>query len=144
LKATWLGPPAMGACRFLNVMLGASAIGEASLLWGPPQLMVAAGLGIYVTGVTWFAWREAERNTRGPLVGAMVVINLGLSVLAGFVANWQPGSVNRGMALMVLLVVALVLNRRLASVLFDPVPERIQPAIRTLLLTLVVLDATLV
>src|SRR5262245_60641130 len=61
LKAGILGPPAMGACRFLNVILGASA---APLVWQMPQLAIASGLGIYIVGVTWFARHEAGTSRR--------------------------------------------------------------------------------
>jgi 4-hydroxybenzoate polyprenyltransferase len=57
LKQTPAGPVAMGGCRFLNVMLGASA--AASGTWASPQLFVASAMGIYVAGVTWFARRAS-------------------------------------------------------------------------------------
>ena len=114
-----------------------------------PQLTVAAALGVYVTGVTWFARQEAAQSQKAQLVGAAGVINLGLVALAAMVYGvpglgppW--GQANAGGVLIGFAVIALVLNRRLAAAILDPVPRKIQPAVRTLLLTLIVLDATLV
>ena len=65
LKSTLLGPLGMGTCRFLNVILGASCSGCWELVWANPQLTIAAALGVYVFGVTWFARNEAGNSSRG-------------------------------------------------------------------------------
>src|SRR5258708_7720876 len=52
LKSTIVGPVVMGSCRFLNVMLGASAASSPAAVWSLPQLHVAAGLAVYIVGVT--------------------------------------------------------------------------------------------
>src|SRR5579872_3523359 len=67
LKSTVLGPVAMGCCRSLNIMLGASAT---YFVWGRPQVLVALAMGIYVAGVTWFARQEATKSKRFQLIGA--------------------------------------------------------------------------
>ena len=140
LKRTPLGPPAMGGCRFLNVMLGASA----ATVWAEPQTIVAAGLGIYIVGVTWFARTEAKRSSHLQLAGSMGVVNLGLAVLAVFVGTWGRGAAEPAMVLLLLAVIILTINRRLFAAVFDPVPERVQLAVRVMLLSLVMLDAALV
>jgi len=38
----------------------------------------------------------------------------------------------------------VVINRRLITALFDPVPAKVQAAVRTMLLSLIMLDASLV
>ena len=60
LKRTVLGPVGMGICRFLNVLLGmavAAPAGDHSLGLGfaSYQFVPAAGIGLYIVGVTWFA-----------------------------------------------------------------------------------------
>ena len=60
LKRTVLAPVVMGSCRTLNILLGASAVAGA---WHPIHYVVAAGVGIYITGVTWFARTEARKAT---------------------------------------------------------------------------------
>ena len=142
LKKTFAGPIAMGACRFLNVMLGASAVEPATTLWQLPQLHVAAGLGIYIIGVTWFARQEAIISNRNQLLLGIGVINLGLAILIGFLLNWHGHE--RAMVLFVLAVIALTINRRVIAAMFDPVPHQVQTAVKTLLLSLVMLDATMI
>lgn len=143
LKKTPLGPVAMGACRFLNVMLGASATATFADIWVLPQLHVAIGLGIYIIGVTWFARQEATISRRGQLMLAMGMVNLGLAVLVAFVIHWQ-GQADVSVPLFVLAVVVFTINRRLAAATSDPVPRKVQTAIRTMLLSLVMLDATMI
>lgn len=143
LKRTPLGPLAMGSCRFLNVMLGASAVASFEALWSAPQVLVAPALGVYIVGVTWFARQEAVASSRLQLALGMFFVNLGLAGLIAFVLT-QPGLAETSVVLIVLLVVALTINRRLSLALFDPAPARVQPAIKTMLLSLVMLDATLV
>ncbi|GIS60363.1 MAG: hypothetical protein CM1200mP2_25880 [Planctomycetaceae bacterium] len=87
LKTTPLGPVAMGACRSLNVLLGATIGGSLEALAHGPPLHVAAGLGIYITGVTWFARNEAGSSTRGQLTAAVLLINIGLATLIPFCRN---------------------------------------------------------
>ena len=142
LKGTLLGPPAMGACRFLNVMLGASA--APSAVWAPPQVVVAAGLGIYIVGVTLFARQEAEQSRRGPLLAAAAVVNLGLAWLLAWVLWASSGRDTSFTATVMLAVILVIVNRRMAAALSNPTPQFVQTAVKTMLLTLVVLDATLI
>lgn len=142
LKQTFAGPVAMGACRFLNVMLGASAVDSSAMLWQLPQLHVAAGLGVYIVGVTWFARQEATVSNRNQLLLGIGLIDLGLAILIGFLLN-RPGQ-ERAMVLFVFAVIALTLNRRVVAALLDPSPAKVQTAVKTLLLSLVMLDATLI
>src|SRR5262245_43808695 len=72
-KRTPLGPAAMGACRFLNVLLGLAVVTDAG---GPAGLRwhLAAAVGVYIVGVTWFARTEARESSRAALVGAAAVM----------------------------------------------------------------------
>ncbi len=142
LKTTVLGPIAMGACRSLNVLLGATAAGSLTALATATPIHVATGLGIYITGVTWFARDEASTSRTGQLRGAMLVINVGLATLILFAANQTVGN-NRTAVLLLLALIVASINRRLLAALRDPQPARVQAGIRLLLLSLVMLDATL-
>jgi 4-hydroxybenzoate polyprenyltransferase len=163
LKRTPLGPVAMGCCRLFNVLLGASLAGHFvfHFEWGDvrlppvfaqPQLPVAVSLGIYVAGVTWFARQEAQVSSRRQLIGATAIINLGLAGLAVLITGilgpflrWNPpGETQSSGVLMALAMIALIMNRRLWAAIFDPVPGKVQPAVKTLLLSIIVLDAMLV
>lgn len=148
LKSTRIGPLVMGACRFLNVILGASTAtlvtGESST-WSMPQLAVAAGLGIYISGVTWFSRYEARESPRWHLVASLLVVNLGLTVLIGFVVHWPEGVPGRSWnTALALGFIGVIINRRLLMAVIDPSPAKVQASIKTMLLSLIVLDASLV
>jgi 4-hydroxybenzoate polyprenyltransferase len=129
-------------------MLGASAVPLSDIgggtIWAMPQLAVAGGLGIYICGVTWFARQEAGQSRRLQLGGAMLVINAGLVLLIGFVLHW-PDLLGRGWnTALALACIGVVFNRRLLVALGDPASGNVQAAIRTLLLSLIMLDGSLV
>lgn len=155
LKATILGPIAMGACRFLNVMLGAAVIGSgrdvALFVWAPPQIYVAAAIGIYVAGITWFARTEEKTSARLPLIGGAVLANLGMAMLAAtysgqtLVLPWMWAGEVRPAALVLLVVaIALTVDRRIVNSIVDPSPARVQGAVKLMLLSIITLDATAV
>lgn len=143
LKRTPLGPLAMGACRMLNVLLGMSA---ATAAWQTPHWLVAAGIGIYVGGVTWFARTEATRSSRLRLAPATAVMLLGIALL--FVAFPGPAGgpaplptePPENWALLMLILAALIGWRCFRAVL-DPSAPRVQATVKLCILWLVVLDA---
>jgi 4-hydroxybenzoate polyprenyltransferase len=145
LKHTPLGPFGMGLCRFLNVMLGASDLaGEGTPLWANPQLACATGLGIYIVGVTWFARTEARVSSRRQLVGALLVVLSGIGILAGLVAATPAGPANPTIVYLMLGMIAANVALRAASAIGDPTPARVQPNIKLMLLSYVMLCATMV
>jgi 4-hydroxybenzoate polyprenyltransferase len=107
---------------------------------------VAIALGTYIAGVTWFARKEAGTSSRWQLAGAMFVVNLGLILLAAFVLHWpDPDMMTRSWnAALILGAIGVIINRRLATAVFDPNPKKVQASIRTMLMSLVMLDATIV
>jgi 4-hydroxybenzoate polyprenyltransferase len=152
LKKTPIGPLAMGGCRFLNVILGASSAGlRWTAPWGLPHVFIAAALGIYVAGVTLFAKKEAEKSTRSGLITATVVINIGLGlllllsygVLSRYV-SWNGAADARTPSLLFLAFIALMLNRRAVSAIGDPSPQRVQAAVKVMLLSIISIDAGLI
>lgn len=142
LKKTPLAPVLMGSCRFFNVMLGASASATGAMWWCP-QVHVAVGLGIYVCGLTWFARQEAKTSARTQLISASFVVNAGLATLFAFIL-YAPDNDHGMTSLYVLAVISITIVRRLVGAIAEPEPKRVQTAIRTMLLSLVMLDATLV
>jgi hypothetical protein len=144
LKGTPLGPVVMGGCRFLNVMLAASAVPAP---WQPPQLWIAGAMGLYVVGVTWFARNEAGTSSRFDLIGSAVVVNLGFAGVVATVLlhDWPHADrIDPSTVLLLFAVVALTIDRRLFAAIASPTPGRVQNAVRTMLLTIIVIDATLV
>lgn len=158
LKKTFLGPLAMGTCRFLNVLLGMSIAGAdpAGLpqaeVWrlvgySLPELMIAGGIGIYIAGVTWFARSEAEESSRLQLALGMAVMIGGVVLLAFFPDQMPPGfglRIDKIVWLLLILVVTLTPLRRCGSAVLNPSPQRVQIAVKLSIMTLIVLDASVV
>lgn len=155
LKTTPLGPVAMGGCRFLNVMLGAATIGGGLdvglFIWAPPQIYVAAAIGLYVAGVTWFARTEEKASRRWSLIAGAVVANAGIAVLAGTYLGrpdalaWNWGGSVRPAGLAALVgVIAVIIDARVAAAVADPSPGRVQGTVKSMLLSIILLDATAV
>ncbi len=152
LKKTFLGPLAMGGCRFVNVLLGGSAHADWSQLTDfssitinglPPLLWVACGLCIYIVGVTLFAREEAGESRRGPLFGGLLVVDLGLMALLAWLVM-APENENVGSGFPIAFgVVMFTINRRLADAIANPTPAKVQLAVRVMLLSIIMIDAVL-
>lgn len=142
-KRTVLGPVAMGSCRFLNVLLGASVQTDWSSLLTHPQLGAATGLGIYIVGVTLFAKTEARTSSRWQLGFAQLVINVGFAVLVALVLTGMNKS-PKEIPLAMLIVIAFSVNRRATAAINNPAPKVVQAGIKVMLLSLVLIDATLI
>ena len=148
LKRTPLGPLGMGACRVLNVLLGMSA---APIEWHVVHWLVAAGIGTYIVGVTWFARTEATLSKRGQLALATATMLCGMALLAWFPwwadAETPPASqpnyalVDPNRWLMVWGVMGFLVVRRCLLAVWEPVPARVQTAVTNCIFSLIVLDA---
>jgi hypothetical protein len=153
LKATSLGPVAMGACRSLAWLLGMTvAGGPAGLAW-----LHAAGMGVYVAGVTLLARDEAVDIGEGgppptivPWLG-VATMGLGLAVAAGPI--WSaaaigarlPGGTLRADTWLVLwgIIGGSILARALPAAA-SPSPSRLQAAVGNAIMSIITLDAVLV
>jgi 4-hydroxybenzoate polyprenyltransferase len=153
VKQSIAGPLVMGACRGFNVLLGMSLnaaphdAAPAILGWGPAHLLIAAGIAVYITGVTVFARSEATRSPRGALILGAAVMASGVAFLALFpglyphaypyriepATNWP----------LVMLVTSIWILRRCVLAITNPIPRYVQSAVKFSLLSLIVLDATL-
>jgi 4-hydroxybenzoate polyprenyltransferase len=151
LKRTPLGPLAMGACRFANVLFGMSLAPQHAVGWplgyGPAELLAAGGIGVYIVGVTWFARNETEDDSATlPLIRAIGVMIAGGALLATS-AYFLPALVNISspafFALLVALMLATVLRRAFVAAA-DPTPQNVQFAVKHGILSLIWLDAVVV
>jgi hypothetical protein len=143
LKRTWAGPVAMGTCRFLNILLGLSILGQRPPAWG---WLLALVVGVYIGGVTWFARTEARLSSRQMLLAASGVIVASLLLALGVpVLALETGPRTEPSNLFPYLLTAFALYLALAFVpaLQQPIPGRVQPAIKRAVLGLVLLDALL-
>jgi 4-hydroxybenzoate polyprenyltransferase len=143
LKRTPLGPVAMATCRFLNVLLGLSAIPD-DLLSPGMRVHTAGVVGVYIVGVTWFARTEATESRRWHLLGAAGVIAVSLALalaLRGRVIDaYAPGVV---LFPYLLVAFGFLVGVPLARAVRRPGPKEVQAAVKRCVLGLVGLDAVL-
>jgi 4-hydroxybenzoate polyprenyltransferase len=149
LKRTLLGPLGMGACRFLNVLLGMSLARAATDTWllgyGSGELLIAAGIGVYIVGVTWFARQEAEHSRAWQLFAAMLVMVAGVVLLAVSVEHLAAPLFQEPTFFWILLALLMVtVLRRAGTAVLEPSPQRVQMAVKHSILSLIWLDAAIV
>jgi 4-hydroxybenzoate polyprenyltransferase len=137
LKRTWLGPLGMGACRFLNVLLAFSLAG-----WSMLGLYAAAVVGIYIVGVTWFARTEARQSSRPSLIGASIVILVAL-LLALPAGQFTSEVLGKSLYLYLLVGLGFWVGIPIWQALQQPVPARVQKAVKRCIFGLVLLDTVL-
>lgn len=148
LKRTPVAPLAMGACRTLNVLVGASA---GAIAWHTMHFVIALGVGLYIVGVTWFARTEASTSNRLRLAAATVTMLAGIALLAVYpqwsndmLPDWAQPLYAEGLPdrwRLLWIVLAGLISWRCVWAIFDPRPVRVQFAVRQAILSLVLLDA---
>jgi 4-hydroxybenzoate polyprenyltransferase len=147
-KRTALGPVLMGACRGLNVLLGMS---QAPGLGGPIGWLVAGSMALFVVGVTWISRSETETGRIGGVLAGLVLQDaaiLGLLIAALRPRGFPTASPGREIVplegLLVLILVALVVNRAAGRAVREPVPATLQRAVKTGVFSLVWLNVGVV
>jgi hypothetical protein len=143
LKRTWAGPLGMGACRFLNVLLGVSAAPQQDWAAGAYLALV---VGLYIVGVTWFARTEAQTSRPAALTGASLLMLAALALalpLPVILANgpWP----HQTFFLFPVLLVAFGFTVGLPAyrAIRAPTPPHVQAAVKRAVLGLIGLDAIL-
>ncbi len=141
MKHTPFGPISMALCRFLNVLLGLS-LAETEDVPALLKVHLALVVGLYIVGVTWFARTEEKRSEPRKLRYAAAVL-----ILAGLLALALPTQLPVGSASILfpylLGLLAVYLGTRVFTAIQDPSPQKVQAAIKRLVLSLVLLDAVL-
>ncbi len=149
MKRTPLGPWLMGACRTLNIiMVGLVMLAVSPVESNIPRslLTFAAGIGIYIVGITVFARREEGQSNPGSLMTGLLLEIAGMVLIACI--PWFSGEADqrwqmdpwRAYPLLIGLVSLTVLNRGVQAV-NHPVPRKVQLAVKHAILTLVLLGA---
>ena len=144
LKSTIAAPLGMGACRFLNLMLGASAVSDWSTLWQALPVTVAAALGIYIIGVTVFARNEAGQSNAALLVCGIILLIGGISLDAWAISTYGASANAVSGSRMALLILSLNLLMRAAAAIPSGSPRRVQKTVGLMLLCIIFLDAIMV
>ncbi|TWU54528.1 prenyltransferase [Rubripirellula tenax] len=149
LKKTPAAPMAMGACRVLSFLLGASpclAVVDGQPLIPKYLLGIAMGFGVYIMGLTTMARREAVGGPSHNLPMGWIVTVLGCVLLAfapqlarGAIVDWNV-SPRDTFPLLIGMVAFPVIIRAFRAVR-DPAPAKIQIAIRIGILSIIPLAA---
>jgi 4-hydroxybenzoate polyprenyltransferase len=143
LKRTAAGPIGMGTCRFLNVLLGLSIAGSVA---GWRNVHLAAVVGIYIAGVTWFARTEARMSNQRMLSTAACIMLAGLLLALPLPLELDPNKgPNAGTFVFPYLLVALgfLVGLPVSQAIVNPTPPQVQAAVKRAIMGLVVLDAAL-
>ena len=143
LKNTMLGPLAMGSCRFLNVLLGMTLV-SGNLNQG--HFLVAAGIGLYIAGITLFARSESATSSR-------VVLAIGTTVSLGGIAlvAWFPNVIDFDIHLanrldrwyLFIFVIGALIGWRFVRAIAEPTPAAVQRAVGNGLMSLIILNAAI-
>ena len=137
-RQTWVGPVNMGLCRAGNLMLGVAAAPEA-LRWAWP---LGALPLVYITAVTTVSRGEVHGGKRAAASFALISLLFVLLALLWL----STGGAARGVSPAGLVLTAL-LGARLLPPYLDvwrhPAADRIRQAVRTGVLSLVLVDAVL-
>jgi 4-hydroxybenzoate polyprenyltransferase len=151
LKDTAIGPLIMGACRALNVLLGMSlaplvAANGPALLCGftTPQVVLAAGMGVYVAGITWYARTEATESSQMHLTAATAVMVLGIALFGLFPYVGEIAHVKLmkpGWWALLLALLAINVVRRSLTAAWKASPSAVQKAVGHALISIIILDA---
>lgn len=140
-KRTPAGPVAMAACRFLNVLFALSLIPEAAMEI-EKRVHLAAVVGVYIVGVTWFARTEEGKSNKRHLALAASVI--ALSLLLALLLRARLASGLGTFAFPYLLVAfGFLIGLPVSRAIGDPGPRHVQAAVKRCVLGLVFLDAVL-
>jgi len=139
LKRTWAAPIGMGACRFLNVLLGLTVVAGAMPSY---SVHLASVVGIYIVGVTWFARTEARTSKRSTLTAAALTMLAGLA-LGIFVPTWMPPDTSSPLFPYLLVALAFAVGIPAWKAIETPTPPHVQAAVKRAIMGLVGLDAVL-
>ena len=150
-KKTLLGLVVMGSCRALNVLLGMSlnaAVVTQEPQWlgfGTSHVSIAAGIGLYIVGVTCFARSEATVSPRAMLVLGLLIMASGIALLALF-PRWHPGSFEyryepKSTWPFAVAAMSIWILRRCLVAIRDPSPDQVHVTVKHCILSLILLDA---
>ena len=111
--------------------------------------LVAAGIGIYIVGITWFARREAVQSSKIHLFGGLITMLAGITMLWSFpklLPHVEQTSILNTQLYWTLLWagIAILIGWRFVRAVMKPTPRFVQSAIKTGILSIIVLDATVV
>lgn len=140
LKRLPIAPAIMGLCRSLNLILGVVIARHILGISDSPDwgFYVALANGIYITGVTLFARREAGNSPRSILISGTGVM---LVAFVFHMAIWWMAGQFHFLGIALLAGFALFLAIRVVPAISEPGPQTIQRAVKTAVLGIIVINA---
>ena len=138
LKHFWIGPIAMGACRFLNVLLGSWAFMPDS----PIPWHLASVVGLYIVGVTWFARTEEGVSRKFHLAGAAAVMAVSVALAAIVPMHLSAGQSPIYFPYLLVLF-GFAVGYPVLAAIRNPTPKSVQAAVKRSIFGLILLDAIL-
>ncbi len=153
LKRSVAAPLLMGLCRFLSFLLGASVVIAEPLTeladLAPKHVWVfAAGMGVYIMGVTNMARHEADGEGRSATLPIGLMVAMAGAVILALAPSMAPAdmlwrvSPGRGFPMLIGLIALAVLVRGMRAI-FDPQPTNLQMLIRVSVLTVIPFSAAI-
>jgi 4-hydroxybenzoate polyprenyltransferase len=142
IKNTQFGPMCMGTCRTMNVLLGASLGANLShyatctAIW-----QYAFGIGIYTTGISLIAKREANDINRGDIILGTVSLLMGMSVVALLPFASEVASVSIWAWIALFSILFLLVGNISYQLLTGVDSPLIGPAVVALIQMFILLDA---
>jgi len=138
LKKTMLGPLAMGVCRSLNILLGASVASLAQDI--THAYYYAAAIGVYTVGLTLLARDETQQSQRRDLLVADVATQLGcLLIILSF--PYDELRTFRIPQLAVVFICFSLVRGFLRDAIRRPTPQSVQKSVSRLIAMFITLDA---
>lgn len=149
LKKTIVAPIAMGTCRALNVLLGASAVSNSihDTWWfgfSPPVLLVASSLMVLIAGVTWLARFESRDNQPFSLILPGLTLLVGLAGLAcmPILASADFSPKTAAIYPLLILLISVTVIRRVITAISTESSNHIQATVVAVLRSLIIYDAS--
>jgi 4-hydroxybenzoate polyprenyltransferase len=141
-RIEYVGSLNMGACRFLNVLLGASVVAPAALgYWLWLIVPVALLVFVYISAVTLLATGEVWGGNRTISTGVLAAI---VVVIGGVVwLGWTERVAQPLASLPFLALFAIATLWVTGRVVGNPIAPNIRTAIKTCVLSLLLLDAAI-
>lgn len=139
LKKTFVAPPMMGTCRGLNLALG---MAPAADLFSAPILLPIGFFALYVASLTLFARGEAtvDRSHRPRLLIGLLGCVSGFALLLAFPIFSIEVVQSSRIAILFGFGAVLIVGLRAAA---NPTSQRVQRAVKALILVLVWFDVCL-
>ncbi len=130
----FLGPPNMGLCRGLNLLLGISIL--PACVWEFWYIAIAPI--IYISAITMISRGEVHGSNRNPLYGAAILYGIVILFILGF--SWV-----NGMTLFMtpfLLGFAIMIFRPLLAAITSPTGPLIGKAVKAGVIALILMNAS--